>query len=116
SFAEHVAIPWADHNVVPLPEEIGFDVAAGLGCRFATAYRGVVDVARVAEGETVAVLGCGGVGLAAVMIAASRGARVVAVDVSASALELSASVGADTVVDAGAGDIADQVRALVPGG
>lgn len=116
SFAEYVAVPWADHNVVPLPEEIGLDVAAGLGCRFATAYRGVVDVAGVAPGETVAVLGCGGVGLAAVMIAASRGARVVAVDVSPAALELAAAVGADAVVDAGAEDVAEQVRALVPGG
>lgn len=121
SFAEYVAVPWADHNVVPLPEQVDLDVAAGLGCRFATAYRGVVDVARVVDGETVAVLGCGGVGLAAVMIAASRGARVVAVDVSAAALELAASVGATWVVDASAGgdaagDVADRVRALVPGG
>ena len=116
SFAEYVAVPWADHNVVPLPEEVGFDVAAGLGCRFATAYRGVVDVARVVEDETVVVLGCGGVGLAAVMIAASRGARVVAVDVNPSALELARSVGAEAVVDASAGDVVEQVRSLVPGG
>ncbi len=116
SFAELVAVPWADHNVVHLPDEVGSDVAASLGCRFATAYRGLLDVARVREDETVAVLGCGGVGLAAVMVAASRGARVLAVDVSRAALELAATVGAELLVDATAGDAAEQVRALVPGG
>ena len=54
----------------------------GLGCRFATAYRAVVQVGRAQPGEWVAVHGCGGVGLSAVMIAAGLGARVVAVDVS----------------------------------
>lgn len=116
SFAELVAVPWADANVVPLPEQIGLDVAAGLGCRFATAYRAVADVGRVVDGETVAVLGCGGVGLAAVMVAASLGATVVAVDVSAEALALARTVGAAHVVDASAGDSADQVRALFPAG
>lgn len=116
SFADYVAVPWADANVVPLPEEVDLDVAAGLGCRFATAYRGVVDVAGVREGETVLVVGCGGVGLAAVMIAASLGATVLAADLSREALELAGAVGASTLVDAGAGDVAEQVREVVAGG
>lgn len=94
SFAEYVAVRHADVNVVPLPPTIDSVTAAGLGCRFATAYRAVVLQGRVAPGDWVAVHGCGGVGLAAVMIAAARGARVIAVDVSAPALALARSFGA----------------------
>ncbi|WP_131104120.1 alcohol dehydrogenase catalytic domain-containing protein [Ornithinimicrobium sufpigmenti] len=116
SFAEYVAIPRADANVVQLPDAVGAEVAAGLGCRFATAYRGVVDVARVREGERVVVLGCGGVGLAAVMIAAAQGAEVMAVDVTQAALELAAEAGAARVVDASERDTVDAVRDLWPHG
>src|SRR5581483_3617447 len=82
SFAERVAEPRADFNVVPLPDSLDFVTAGGLGCRFATAYHAVTARGRVVAGEWVAVFGCGGVGLAATMIAVARGARVVAVDVS----------------------------------
>lgn len=115
SFAELVAIPYADHNLVALPDAVGAEEAAGLGCRFATAYRGVVDVGRVAPGETVAVLGCGGVGLAAVMVAASRGARVVAVDVDPAALDLAREVGAEVAIEAN-DDVAQRIRDAADGG
>src|SRR4051812_16501824 len=92
SFAELVALDWADVNLVPLPDAVGFDAAAGLGCRFATAYRAVLQVGRLAPGEWVAVHGCGGVGLSAVMIAVAAGARVVAVDLSDDALALARSL------------------------
>ena len=91
SFAELTALDWADVNLVALPDAVGFDAAAGLGCRFATAYRAVLQVGRVRAGEWVAVHGCGGVGLSAVMIAAAADARVVAIDTSADALELALS-------------------------
>jgi D-arabinose 1-dehydrogenase-like Zn-dependent alcohol dehydrogenase len=114
SFAGLVAIPRADFNVVPLPDELDFVVAAGLGCRFATAYRAVTAHGRVGAGDHVAVFGCGGVGLAAIMIAAARDAHVVAVDISGRALELAAAVGAaDTVRST---DAAAQVRELTGGG
>jgi len=116
SFAEFVAVPRADGNVVPLPEALDFVTAAGLGCRFATAYRAVTAHARVAAGEWVAVFGCGGVGLAATMIAAARGARVVAVDVSPAALELARRFGAEAVVDARAGEVVAAVREVTGGG
>src|SRR5580704_10536411 len=51
SFAEQVAIPWAQRNLIRLPAAMSFDEAAGLGCRFATAYRAVRQVGRVADGE-----------------------------------------------------------------
>ncbi|MFD6532340.1 zinc-binding dehydrogenase [Streptomyces sp. NPDC060184] len=100
SFAEYVALEHADVNLVAVPEELSFATAAGLGCRFATAFRAVVGQGRVAPGEWVAVHGCGGLGLSAVMIAVAAGARVVAVDVSAAALDLAKAFGAAACVDA----------------
>ena len=100
SFAERVAVPRADFNVVPLPDELDFPTAAGLGCRFATAYRAVVAHGRIAAGQWLAVVGCGGVGLAATMIAAARGARVVAIDVAPAALELARRFGAEATLPA----------------
>jgi alcohol dehydrogenase len=94
SFAERVALPRADVNLVRVPDGIDADVAAGLGCRFATAYRAVAHVARVHAGETVAVHGCGGVGLAAVMVALARGATVLALDPSATSRALAWDLGA----------------------
>jgi len=100
SFAEFVLVRNADFNAVTLGDDIPFEAAALLGCRFATSYRALVDRARVESGETVVVLGCGGVGLSAVRIAAALGARVVAVDVAAGALELAQASGAEAVISA----------------
>lgn len=100
SFAERVALKHADFNLVRLPDTLAFRDAASLGCRFVTAYRALVALARVREGEWTAVHGCGGVGLASVMIAASRGARVIAVDIRPAALDLARALGAEHVCDA----------------
>ncbi|CAL9575435.1 zinc-dependent alcohol dehydrogenase family protein [Streptomyces sp. enrichment culture] len=117
SFAEYVALDHADVNLVAVPDGMSYATAASLGCRFATAFRAVVQQGRVAAGEWVAVHGCGGVGLSAVMIAAAAGARVVAVDVSARALELARAFGAVECVDAsGTPDTAAAVRDLTGGG
>jgi alcohol dehydrogenase len=111
SFAELVAIDWADVNLVALPEDLDADAAAALGCRFATAYRAVLQVGRLRAGEWLAVHGCGGVGLSAVMIGAAAGARVVALDVTEAALDRAREAGAELAVPAG-GD----VRELTGGG
>ncbi|GIH97916.1 alcohol dehydrogenase [Planobispora siamensis] len=125
SFAEYVAIENADVNLVALPADMSFTTAASLGCRFATAFRAVVQVGGVRPGEWVAVHGCGGVGLSAVMIAAAAGARVVAVDVSAEALRLAEqagaahmvdATGADTGGDTAGGDTAARIMELTGGG
>ncbi|MGB5532918.1 MAG: zinc-dependent alcohol dehydrogenase family protein [Acidimicrobiia bacterium] len=99
SFAEYVALRYADRNLVRVPEQINSATAALLGCRFATAYRGVVLQGRAASGEWVAVHGCGGVGLAALMIARACGARVIAVDPDPGARAIATSLGADVVFE-----------------
>ncbi|WP_328538683.1 zinc-dependent alcohol dehydrogenase family protein [Streptomyces sp. NBC_00344] len=116
SFADYVALEHADVNLVAVPDAMSFTTAAVLGCRFATAFRAVVDRGRAAAGEWVAVHGCGGLGLSAVMIAAACGARVVAVDVAPGALELARGFGAAVCVDAGRGGAADAVRDATGGG
>jgi alcohol dehydrogenase len=115
SFADLVAVPAADLNVVPLPDDLDFVTAAALGCRFATAYRALTAHGRVRPGDWVAVHGCGGVGLSAVMIATALGARVLAVDVSGSALELAAELGAEVLVEGGP-DAAHRVVDATGGG
>jgi D-arabinose 1-dehydrogenase-like Zn-dependent alcohol dehydrogenase len=116
SFAELVAVDRADVNLVRIPAGVDFETAASLGCRFASAYRAVVQHGRPEPGDWVAVHGCGGVGLSAVMIAAAHGARVVAVDVSEAALRLALDAGAVAVVNAGAGDVVAAVREVTGGG
>jgi D-arabinose 1-dehydrogenase-like Zn-dependent alcohol dehydrogenase len=117
SFAQYVALDHADVNLVAIPDGMSYTTAAALGCRFATAFRAVVQQGRVAAGQWVSVYGCGGVGLSAVMIAAASGARVVAVDVSPQALELARRFGAAHCVNAtDADDPAATVRDLTAGG
>ncbi|VVT28955.1 zinc-dependent alcohol dehydrogenase family protein [Hoeflea sp. EC-HK425] len=100
SFAEYVSIERADLNLVALPESLDFATAASLGCRFVTSFRAVVDQGKVSAGQWVAVHGCGGVGLSAIMIAVAAGANVVAVDISEPALALARKLGAVATVNA----------------
>lgn len=97
SFAEYVAINNADFNLVTIPAEVSFATAAALGCRFATSYRGLIKRANVQSGETVAIFGCGGVGLSAIMIAKAQGAMVYAIDINDAALVIAQSLGAETI-------------------
>ncbi|NUR93936.1 MAG: zinc-binding dehydrogenase, partial [Kribbellaceae bacterium] len=107
SFAEYVAVPYAEVNLVRLPDAMDFATAAGLGCRFATSFRAVHQVGRVQPGERVAIFGCGGVGLSAVMIAAALGAEVTAVDTNPEALALARTYGADHILEAPALELRD---------
>jgi D-arabinose 1-dehydrogenase-like Zn-dependent alcohol dehydrogenase len=125
SFAEYVVVHNAEVNLVRLPGSLPYADAAALGCRFATAYRAVVDQGRIRAGQWVAVQGCGGVGLSAIMIAAAAGAQVVAVDVSEPALELARRCGAAICINAATGrdaglesslDVAEAVRDATGGG
>ena len=95
-----------------LPESVDFATAASLGCRFATAYRALVARAHLTKGEWVTVVGAGGVGLSAVMIARALGAQVVAVDRNPAALAVAADLGAEHTVLAG-GDVGADVEATI---
>jgi alcohol dehydrogenase len=120
SFADLVAVHTADFNLVRLPDSIDFVAAASLGCRFATAYRAVAAHGRPAAGDWVAVHGCGGVGLSAVMIAKALGAKVIAVDISPAALARATELGADAALDStgltGPEAVADGIHRFTGGG
>jgi D-arabinose 1-dehydrogenase-like Zn-dependent alcohol dehydrogenase len=116
SFAELVAVQAADTNLVALPGAVEFVAAACLGCRFATAFRAVTAHGQVRAGDWLAVHGCGGAGLSAVMIGAALGARVVAIDVSSAALSRARELGASFTVDAGLADPADVIAEITGGG
>ncbi len=111
AFAGLTTIPFADVNAVVVPDGVADNLAALVGCRVSTAYRGVVERGRLAAGEVLCVHGCGGVGLAAIALGRSLGAHVVAVDVSEGALALAKAMGADDLVDASrVSDVAGAVQ------
>ncbi|PSL18266.1 zinc-dependent alcohol dehydrogenase family protein [Shimia abyssi] len=116
SFAEFVAIHQADLNVVALPETMDFATAASLGCRFATSFRAVIDQGKISAGQWVAVHGCGGVGLSAVMIANAVGANVIAVDITPEKLALAADLGAIATVNGVQNDVPEAIREITKGG
>jgi alcohol dehydrogenase len=115
AFAEQAVV--SRRSAVRVPKDVPFDVAALFGCGVLTSVGAVVNTARVQAGETVAVVGLGGVGLNALLGAAAAGARtIVAVDLDPRKLELAKSLGATDAVDARGEDAAERVRAIVPGG
>jgi alcohol dehydrogenase len=116
SFAEFVALEYADLNLVRVPEAMSFVTAAGLGCRFVTSFSAVIDKGRCQPGEWVAVHGCGGVGLSAVMIAAAMGAQVIAVDLTDEKLAFAKAMGAQAVINASKVKVVDAIRDITGGG
>jgi alcohol dehydrogenase len=117
SFAEYVGIHYADTNLVPLPENLDYATAASLGCRFVTSFRAIVDQGQVSGGQWVAIHGCGGVGLSAIMIASALGANVVAIDIAEDKLALARSLGAvATVNSTRVPDVVEAVLELTKGG
>jgi alcohol dehydrogenase len=117
SFAQYVALRYADVNLVRLPAELDFATAASLGCRFATSFRALGAQGRVAPGQWVAVHGCGGVGLSAIMIAHALGARVIAIDIEPQVLSLAQRLGAALALDARqTADLPAAIREATGGG
>lgn len=117
SFAEYVAIQYADINLVRLPEAVDFVTAASLGCRFATSFRALIDQGQLARDQWLAVHGCGGVGLSAILIAHAIGARIIAVDVKDSKLEFARDLGAEVGINAvESPDVAEAIQEISGGG
>ena len=117
SFAEYVSIHCADTNLVRLPDALDFCAAASLGCRFVTSFRAVIDQGKTSAGQWVAVHGCGGVGLSAIMIASAIGANVVAIDISEEKLRLAGAIGAVATINAAqVANVAEAVIEITQGG
>lgn len=102
--------------LVPVHPAVPLDVAALVGCAVTTGFGAAVYTAGVRPGETVVVLGCGGVGLSSVLGAVHAGAeQVIAVDPVAGRRDLAQRLGATTAIDPSAGDVGEAVRALTGG-
>ncbi len=115
SFAEQMVV--VERAVVRIPEGVPLDRAALVGCAVITGVGAVFRTAQVTPGSTVAVIGCGGIGLNAIQAAALAGAvRIIAVDRLAAKLELAKAFGATDVVDALATDPVAAARELTRGG
>ena len=115
SFAEQMIVH--EHALVKLREDMPFDRAALIGCGVTTGVGAVFHTAGVEPGATVAVVGCGGVGLSAVNGAAIAGAsRIIAIDLVGSKLNLAKAFGATDVIDASGEDPVRRVRELTGGG
>jgi S-(hydroxymethyl)glutathione dehydrogenase/alcohol dehydrogenase len=114
-FAEQMLLP--QEALMKIDADVPVEVAALVGCAVTTGLGAVFNTAKVGPGSTVAVIGCGGIGLNVVQGAVVAGAaRVIAVDVAAEKLALAREFGATDTVDATAGDSAAQVRDLTGGG
>ncbi len=115
AFAEHATV--SRRSLVKIDPALPFDEAALFGCAVLTGVGAVVNTAKVPAGASVAVVGLGGVGLAALIGAVAVGAsRVVAIDLARDKLDTARALGATDVFDAAAADCVDAVRAATAGG
>jgi len=117
SFAQYVTLDYADQNLVLLPEEIDNITAASLGCRFVTSFRAVVAQGKIRKGQFVAIHGCGGVGLSAIMIAKAYGAIPIAIDINDSILKKAKKLGAEYTLNANQSqNIPGDIKEITKGG
>lgn len=115
AFAERMLVH--RNAIVAVPRELPLDRAALLGCAVVTGVGSVVNGAHVEPGSSVAVIGCGGIGLNVVQGAALAGAeRIIAIDLQKKKLDLARVFGATDVIDASSGDPVAQVQELMKGG
>ncbi|MBO0736239.1 MAG: Zn-dependent alcohol dehydrogenase [Alphaproteobacteria bacterium] len=115
SFAEQMLVH--ENAIVKIDPDIPLDRAALVGCGVMTGVGAVFNSARVEPGATVAVIGCGGVGLSAVNGASLAGAeRIIAIDTVASKLEVARELGATDTLNASNADPVQQVREMTGGG
>ena len=102
------------HTLIPMPDEMSFEVGAAVSCGTGTAYQALRRM-RVEGGATLAVFGQGPVGLSGTMLAKAMGLNVIGVDVSAPRLELARATGAEAVVNSGETDPVEALRTLTKG-
>jgi S-(hydroxymethyl)glutathione dehydrogenase / alcohol dehydrogenase len=115
SFAEQMLVH--ENAVVKIREDMPLDRAALIGCGVITGFGAATNTAKVAPGETVAVIGCGGVGMAAINGAYVAGAaRIIAVDTNPVKLQLATKLGATDLVNPNDGDPVERVVEMTKGG
>lgn len=114
-FAEHAVT--SRRSAVKIPKDLPFEIAAVFGCAVLTGMGAVVHTAGLRAGQSVLVVGLGGVGLSAVLGAVAAGARqVIAADIAEDKLELAKSMGATHVVNSKDADAVQQVKDISGGG
>ncbi len=115
SFAEYMLVH--ENATVKVRDDVPFEQLALIGCGVTTGVGAALNTAKVAPGSTVAVIGCGGVGLNCVQGAKIAGAlRIIAVDTVETKLGLAQEFGATDVVDASSGDVVEKIKAITDGG
>ncbi len=115
AYAEQMLVH--EHAVVKVEPDLPFAQLALIGCGVTTGLGAVLNTARVEPGSTVAVIGCGGIGLNCIQGALIGGAgRIIAIDTVPDKLEMAREFGATDVLDAAHGDVVERVRALTAGG
>lgn len=114
-YAQYVLVRHADFNLVRLPEGVDSRTAAAIGCRYMTAYHGVVRTAGK-PGDWVAVHGAGGVGLSAIQVATALGRNVVAVDIDDAKLAKARAEGAVAVVNGRREKVPAAIKEITKGG
>ena len=115
SFAEQMLVH--EHAVVKVDDDVPFEQLALIGCGVTTGLGAALNTARVEPGSTVAVIGCGGVGLSCVQGARLAGAlRIIAIDTVETKLTLAREMGATDVIDASGGGVVQKVLDLTGGG
>lgn len=115
-FGEYVAVHQANINMVKLPHNIDDFSAAAMGCRYITAFHGIVEVGKLKPGEWVSIHGCGGVGLSAVQIANAAGGLVIAIDIDDDKLKFCKELGATHTINSSREDPVEAIRHITDGG
>ncbi|WP_338754288.1 zinc-dependent alcohol dehydrogenase family protein [Bacillus sp. FJAT-52991] len=116
SYAQFTRVPLADQNLVHLPESIDFTTAASLGCRFMTSFHAVTDISGVKAGDYFTIYGGGGVGLAALQVASTLGARAIVVDIDDQKLEMAKQLGAVETVNSREVNPVEAIMDITSGG
>ena len=114
AFAEMCVVP--EYRVIPMPQDLGFEQAAGFTITYGTSYHAFKQSAKIEAGETVLILGAaGGVGITAVEIAKAMGARVIAAASSDEKLDFARTAGADETINYSTESLKDRCKALTDG-
>lgn len=116
AFAEFILIPKASERLVKLPEFVDPVSSCILGCRFGSAYRALHTLGELKSNDWIAIYGCGGLGLAGVVIATSLDANVIAIDESSRKLGLAKELGAKYIFNANDRDLLQKVEEVTHGG